>query len=120
TLAQPRHEEMLRVDWNITPSTTFYARGILNYEAYKGDFNFVLASNIWPQFPINYQIKSKGLVSTLIHTFSPTLINEFTFGVNRALQTVDPLNQEGIDRNDRTKIGLTLLQFYPAINPLNL
>src|SRR5262249_47355175 len=45
---------------------------------------------------------------------------EFTFGVNRALQTVDPLNQDGIDKNDRTKLGLALPQFFPAINPLNL
>src|SRR5262245_38720863 len=121
TVDQPRREEILRVDWNISQKTTFYARGIHNNEQYKGDFNFVLASNVWPQFPIKYQIKSEGLVSTLIHTFNPTLTNEFTFGINRALQTVEPLNQAGVDRNDRTKLGLsTLPQFYPAINPLNL
>ncbi|HEX5082969.1 MAG TPA: hypothetical protein VFY40_13060, partial [Blastocatellia bacterium] len=121
TVNQPRREEILRMDWNIGSKTTFYARGIQNYEAFKGDFNFVLASNVWPQFPIKYQIESRGLVSTLIHTFDPTLTNELTFGVNRALQTVSPLNQEGLDRNDRTKLGLaTLPQFNPAINPLNL
>lgn len=120
TVDQPRREEILRVDWNISQKTTFYARGIQDYEAFKGDFNFVLASNIWPQFPIAFQIKSKGLVSTLIHTFSPTLTNELTFGVNRAVQQVDPLNQEGIDRNDRVKLGMTLPQFYPASNPLHL
>jgi hypothetical protein len=120
TVTQPRREEILRVDWNISPKTTFYARGIHSNEQYKGDFNFVLASNVWPQFPIKYQIKAAGLVSTLIHTFSPTLTNELTFGINRALQTVEPLNQAGIDKNDRNKIGLTLPQFYPASNPLNL
>ena len=36
------------------------------------------------------------------------------------MQTVDPLNQAGIDRNDRVKLGMTLPQFNPAINPLNL
>ena len=120
TVDQPRREELLRMDWNITPTTTFYARGIQNYEAFQGDFNFVLASNVWPQFPIKYAIESRGLVSTLIHSFSPTITNEFTFGINRALQTVNPLNQEGIDRNDRVKLGMTLPQFYPAANPLNL
>ncbi len=117
---QPRREEILRMDWNISSKTTFYARGIQNYEAFKGDFNFVLASNVWPQFPIKYAIESRGLVSTLIHSFSPTTTNEFTFGINRALQTVEPLNQEGIDRNDRIKLGLTLPQFYPAANQLRL
>src|SRR5262245_54798747 len=117
---QPRREEILRMDWNISQKTTFYARGIHSNEQYKGDFNFVLASNIWPQFPIKYQIKDEGLVSKLIHTFDSTMTKEFTFGVNRALQTVEPLNQAGIDRNDRNKIGLALPQFSPAINPLNL
>jgi len=117
---QPRREEILRMDWNISQKTTFYARGIHSNEQYKGDFNFVLASNVWPQFPIKYQIKAEGLVSTLIHTFDPTLTNELTFGVNRALQTVEPLNQAGIDRNDRNNIGLSLPQFFPAINPLDL
>ena len=121
TVNQPRREEILRMDWNISEKTTFYARGIHNNEQYKGDFNFVLASNVWPQFPIKYQIKSEGLVSTLIHTFNPTLTNEFTFGINRALQTVEPLNQAGVDKNDRTKVGLSSLpQFYPASNKLNL
>jgi hypothetical protein len=117
---QPRDEDILRVDWNIGPKTTFYWRGIRNYEAFKGDFNFVLASDVWPQFPIEYSIQSAGSVSTLIHTFTPRLVNEFTFGVNRALQLVSPLNQAGIDRNDRNKLGLNLPQFFPRSNPLNL
>jgi hypothetical protein len=120
TVDQPRDEDILRIDWNISPKTTFYTRGIRNYEAFKGDFNFVLASNNWPQFPIDYSIQSAGLVSTLIHTFRPNLVNEFTVGVNRALQLVSPLDQAGIDRNDRNKVGMTLPQFHPGSNPLNL
>ena len=120
TVDQPRREEILRIDYNITPKTTFYARGIQNYEAFKGEFDFVLASSSWPQLPIKYQIRSRGLVSTLIHTFSPTRINEFTFGVNRALQTVDPLTEEGLRRNQRTALGLNLPQFFPQANPFDL
>lgn len=117
---QPREDKILRVDWNISPKHQFYARGINDYEAFRGDFNFVLASNIWPQFPIEYAIQSVGLVTSLISTLSPSKVNEFTFGVNRALQTVLPLNQAGLDRNDRSKVGLTLPQFNPQINPRNL
>jgi hypothetical protein len=119
-IMQPRRDQILRIDWNISSTTQFYARAINDYEAFKGDFDFVLASSIWPQLPIKYQIRSAGLVSTLIHTFSPTLINEFTFGVNRAKQTVDALTEEGLNRNVRSNIGLNLPQFYPSSNPLNL
>ena len=106
TVDQPRREEILRMDWNISPKTTFYARGIQNYEAFKGDFNFVLASNVWPQFPIKYAIESRGLVSTLDPHFSarrsPT--NSRSASTAHCRRSI-PLNQEGIDRNDRVKLG---------------
>ncbi len=117
---QPRQDKILRIDYNLGPKTQFYWRGINDYEAFKGDFGFVLASGSWGQLPINYQIRSAGMVSTLIHTFSPTLVNEFTFGVNRALQTVDPLNQAGLDRNNRANVTPNLPQFFPQANVRNL
>ncbi|MEP7366798.1 MAG: carboxypeptidase regulatory-like domain-containing protein [Acidobacteriota bacterium] len=117
---QPRDEDLLRIDWNVGPKTVFYARAIRDYEAYKGDYNFVLASSVWPQFGIAYTIQSAGVVSTLIHTFRPNLVNETTFGVNRAYQLVSPLDQASIDKNDRNKLGLGLPQFFPGSNPLNL
>lgn len=120
TVDQPRRDSILRIDWNIGPKTTFYWRGINDYEAFKGEFDFVLASSSWPQLPIKYQIRSAGSVATLIHTFTPTLVNEFTFGINRAKQTVDPLSEEGLRRNQRDGIGLALPQFYPGANPDNL
>ncbi|HXG35159.1 MAG TPA: carboxypeptidase regulatory-like domain-containing protein [Bryobacteraceae bacterium] len=117
---QPRDEDILRIDWNITPRTNFYWRGIRDYEAFKGDYAFVLASGDWPQLPIKYSIQSAGMVSTLIHTFRPNVVNEFTFGVNRALQLVRPLNEQGLQRNVRTSVGLNLPQFYPQSNPQNV
>lgn len=119
-ITQPRRDSILRIDYNLGPKTSFYWRGIQDYEAYKGDFDFVLASASWAQLPINYQIRSVGSVATLIHTFSPTLVNEFTFGINRAKQTVDPLTQDGLDRNTRAKVMPNLPQFFPSANPSNL
>ncbi len=120
TVDQPRRDSILRVDYNIGNKTQFYWRGINDYEAFKGEFDFVLASSSWPQLPINYQIRSAGMVSTLIHTFSPTLINEFTFGVNRAKQTVDPLTEAGLQRNVRANVAPNLPQFFPSANARNL
>lgn len=119
-IKQPRRDSILRLDYNLGPKTQFYVRGIQDYESYRGDFDFVLASSSWAQLPLNYQIRSAGIVSTLIHTFSPTMVNEFTFGVNRAKQTIDPLTQEGLDRNTRSKVTPNLPQFYPQANPSNL
>src|SRR4029079_6030966 len=52
------------------------------------------------------------------HTFNPTLVAELTVGLNHGKQTVAPLTQADLERNDRTKVGLSgLPQFYPDANP---
>lgn len=120
---QPRRDSILRTDYNISSKTTFYVRLIQDFQASRGAFQLLAGlggSTTWPQLPISYEIRSAGLVSTLIHTFNPTTVNELTFGVNRAKQTVDPLTQAAIDQNSRAKLGLSIPQFYPQANPYGL
>ena len=38
----------------------------------------------WGQLATDYGIRSAGAVATVIHTFRPNLINEFTAGINPA------------------------------------
>ena len=91
------------------------------YEAYKGGWGFVLNNANWPQLPIAYEIHSYGIVNTLLHTFSPTLVAELTVGLNHGKQTVEPLTQADLERNDRTQVGLpSLPQFFPAANPARI
>ncbi|MCU1263496.1 MAG: hypothetical protein JWO80_6381 [Bryobacterales bacterium] len=120
---QPRRDSILRTDYNISSNNQFYVRLIQDYQASQGGFGLLAglgSTQNWSQLPISYEIHSAGLVSTLIHTFSPTKINEFTFGVNRAKQTVAALTQAALDANNRQKVGLTIPQFYPQVNPNNL
>ena len=89
------------------------------YEAYKGGWGFVLNNANWPQLPIAYEIHSYGIVNTLLHTFSPTLVGELTIGLNHGKQTVEPLTQADLEHNDRTQVGLASLpQFYPGGEPV--
>ncbi len=120
---QPRRDSVLRVDYNISPSTTFYVRLIQDYQASQGAFGLLAGlgqTDTWPQLPISYEIHSAGAVATLIHTFGANKVNELTFGVNRAKQTVAALTSAALDQNNRTKVGLTIPQFYPQANPYNL
>ena len=116
-IEQPRTDHILRVDWNVAPGTTFYARGIADYQATRGDFGFVLASPAWPQLPVNYEIPCRGIVGTLIHSFGPSRVNELTFGVNRGLQDSRPLNDAALAKNSRSALNLGIPQFYPSANP---
>src|SRR4051812_10830132 len=119
-IEQPRNDQILRVDWNVSSRTQFYARGIKDYQATRGGFGFILASASWPQLPIAYEIRSGGLAATLIHTFRAAAINEVTFGVNRGLQVVSPLSGEALARNQRSSLGGALPQFFPLANPLGV
>jgi hypothetical protein len=119
-IEHPRRDDVVRLDFNLDPKTVFYVRGIHDVEAFRGDFNFSLASNVWPQLGIDYSIRSRGIVATVIRTLSPSVVNEFTVGMNHAAQDVAPLSQETLDRNDRTKMGVNFTQVHPEINPYNL
>ena len=46
-----------------------------------------------------YSIQSAGAVGTVIHTFRPNLLNELTFGVNRAHQNVAAASQAQLQAN---------------------
>jgi hypothetical protein len=118
---QPRNDQVLRVDWNVAPQTTFYSRFNFGYEAFKGGWGFVLNNANWPQLPIAYEIHSYGIVNTLLHTFAPTLVAEFTVGLNHGKQTVEALTPADLARNDRNQVGLGgLPQFFPQANPMRI
>ncbi len=116
----PRNDQVLRLDWNVAPKTTFYSRVQYGYEKRSGPVSFLGSSGGWPQYPTKYEIDTFGIVNTLLHTFNPTTFSEVTAGVNWAHQYTSPLDQAAQDANDRTKVLPALPQFYPAANPLNV
>jgi len=83
----PRRDNILRVDYNISSKDTLFVRLLQDYQAQSG-FGAILgaAGDGWGQFPHSYFIPSVGAATTYVHTFRPNLINEITFGQNRAHQ----------------------------------
>jgi hypothetical protein len=119
---EPHHFEVLRVDWNIGPKTTFYTRLHHNGDKRISDDRFIgfPVNNNFPSITGSYEFPSRGAVATLIHTFSPTLINEVTFGLNRYRQHSFRPDQASLDKVDRTKLGINFPQFFAQFNPLNV
>lgn len=122
SVQQPHRFEVLRVDWNISNKTTFYVRGLHNSDKSRSSdwFNGFPINNTFPLLTGEYEFPSRGLVTTLIHTFNPTLINELTVGVNRYAQHTFRPYQESVDRANRAKLGIDFPQFFPNLNPLNV
>jgi hypothetical protein len=121
-LSQPHHFEVLRIDWNINSNTTFYTR--LHHNGDKTIshdwFNTFPVSNTFPLLGGSYEFPSRGAVATLIHTFSPTLVNELTAGVNRYRQKDFQPDAASLDKVNRAKLGIDFPQFFPQLNPLNV
>ncbi|MCL5745339.1 MAG: Plug and carboxypeptidase regulatory-like domain-containing protein, partial [Acidobacteria bacterium] len=105
SLNRPRHVEMLRADYAINSTTTFYARGIHSYEKFEGTKGVVGITSNWPQFPTLYSLKGLGFVANLTKVISPSTVNEFSFGINRGVQDRGPLNEESLAANQRRKRG---------------
>lgn len=99
--SRPNEGKILRMDYNLGSKAIFYARLLNDYQAVDGYAGTVgPPGGTWGQFEHSYHVQSAGAMATLVYTFSPTLISEFTWGVNRGKQGVNPL-----DRVDSTATG---------------
>ena len=119
-IEEPRHQEIIRTDVILTANTNFYVRGMFGRESIDGPFNTILSSSSWPQMDLSFISKRRVLASNLVHSFSPTLLNEFNFGITWALSSNTPRSQATLDANDRNKLGINLPQFFPEMNPTNV
>ena len=117
----PRNDQVLRMDWNVGPDTTFYGRLQFGYEKRAGGVSFLGSTGAgWPQQPSKYEIDTVSYVNTLLHTFNPTTFAEFTVGVNWSHQYTSALDQAAKDANDRTLVLPGLNQYFPSANPDHL
>ena len=132
---RPNMNKILRIDYNISPKLMTFVRLIQDYQAVDGYAGTVgPPGGAWGQFPHSYHVQAAGAVATAVYTFSPTLINEFTWGVNRGKQGVNPLDQVSstatggtktfadnlLPLKDATGKPLTLPRIFKDSNVLNL
>ncbi|HEY2930513.1 MAG TPA: carboxypeptidase-like regulatory domain-containing protein [Acidobacteriota bacterium] len=111
----PQRTETLKLDYNINSNNLLF----FNFTAYSDLQNNTIAGANWPQLFKNTTTKGKAYISRYQRIFSPTLINELNVGFSHR-----PLNDQVIEdelqRNQRDRVGYTLGQSNPGINPLKL
>ncbi len=81
------------VDYNFSPKVVTFVRLLQDYQAQNG-YNTTVGppGGAWGQFPDSYHVQSAGALATVVYTISPTLISEFSWGINRGKQGVEPLS----------------------------
>ena len=98
---RPLDDKILRIDYNPAPKWVVYARLLQDYQAQNGyQVTVGPPGGAWGQFPASYHVQAAGAIGTVVYTFSPTLINEFSWGINRGKQGVDPLSDASSNNNN--------------------
>jgi hypothetical protein len=99
----PRREDIVRVDYNITDRTRLFGRFIANAESTEQPYGG--CNNIAFNFPLS-RLKStqspRNAAFNVVHSFSPTLINELMVAPSRSRTTCDALD----DGMLRSKYGI--------------
>ena len=106
----PKREDMVRIDYNITPSLQVYWRYVQDKDEQQvpyglwvnGNINYLLA-------PITFGQPGKGHVAHITKSITPTLVNEFIFGLSKNKLYFYPTDPTQIDRS---KVG-NPAQWYP-------
>lgn len=79
----PRREDILRLDYNINDTTRLAARMVRNADRQRTVYGTFASGLNFPLSPIIFERPGINANLTLSKSFSPTLLNEFSFGPSR-------------------------------------
>ena len=114
----PVHQEILKVDYNASDKMKWWFRAS-GFKSDSSGLNSAAIDNKWGPTPVDYQRTMPNLGANMTYVFSPTLINEATFGMNLWTET-QVLTKSALAAYQRTSYGINIPQTYPAQNPLGL
>jgi hypothetical protein len=119
SLNVPKWLESARLDYNLNENTQLFARFNWWYEDQQG--SAVSASNTsWGWLDQHYTAITPSGTLSITHIFSPTLVFQGTMGYSQFSEAGPALTPEDITAKQRSTVGWTIPQLYPASNPENL
>ncbi len=118
SLEIPKRNHLFRIDYAPTANDKISVRGSTWWSDTQGYTSY--QASAWGLIPLHYTYTDNGLMANYTRIFSPSVVNEFSAGVHHTVEKGPPLNQAGLDRVTRSKIGMTLGQFYPQNNAMNI
>lgn len=119
SLHVPKYLNSARLDYNFSERTQAYARFNYWYEDQQG--NGVSAGNTgWGWLPQHYTAITPSGVVSLTHIFTPTLVFQGTMGFSQFSEAGPPLSEAALTAKQRSTVGFTIPQLYPAVNQYNL
>jgi hypothetical protein len=114
----PVQQEILRMDYFATEKARLYVRAS-GYSSDNTGLTSPAISNQWGPANVDYAQTMPNIGSTFTYVFSPTLVNEVTFGMNLWTES-QKVAQTELAKLQRATYGINIAQSYPADNPLGL
>ncbi|MBA3442354.1 MAG: TonB-dependent receptor [Pyrinomonadaceae bacterium] len=116
----PKKQNLLRLDYNPTTKDNFSVRGRTWWSDRRGYEALAAFNSNFDHIPHHYLFTEDSIQGNYTRIFSPTVVNEFS--ISRRLLGEDGALVSGSDFDAavRAKRGITLGQFDPSINALNL
>jgi hypothetical protein len=119
-MKRPVNQQVLRVDYNISPKWHTYFRGSHTTTEQDGAAPASVTGAMQWGTPFVYSTPGKSASLNLTFIPSPSLINEFNLGFAQWSESSRFTNSADLPKFQRDKLGMTLGQYNPQINPLNL
>ena len=114
----PIKQELLRVDYNRSDKNRLWFR-VTGYTSDNTGRTSPAINNQWGLANVDYAQTMPQLGTKLTTIFSPTLINELTFGLNLWTEQ-QKLDDAGLKAYQRATYGINIPQTYPKDNPLGV
>lgn len=96
----PMRQEMIRVDANVSPTVQVFYRFVNSTDKQIAPYGLWINGSVnYNASPVEYRQPGRGHIARVSKTFSPTLMNEFTFGWSRNFPQLDFTDPEQMDRS---------------------
>jgi hypothetical protein len=113
SIPYPRGSQTARVDFSPRANLAMYVRISRNADEQITSY---MSSN-YPLVPVVWHQPGRGAALHATATLSPTVFNEFVFGVSENTRDYYP---QDYDKVSRKATGITVPQWYPANNPTGM
>jgi hypothetical protein len=114
----PVKQEILRVDYHATSNTRLWFRAS-GFSSHNTGRTSPAISNQWGIANVDYAQTMPNIGGNVTHTFSPTLVNEMTIGLNLWTEE-QKLTDKDLAALQRATYGINIPQAFPKNNPLGL
>jgi hypothetical protein len=116
----PKYTHSLKLDYNLNSNNTFSGSFNAFNEDHTGSVGIPSSGGLnWPQMVKTWGTHPRGLGARYNRIFTPSLLNEFSFGfLTQPAQ--DTYTDDELVKNQREKVGFVGGQFNPANNPLKV